>query len=179
MRIDSNNGGGLSITNAVFQVVGNVFSSNGPLGGGSPPSPVGGILISAPGNAANRLDFNTITGNHAQAGNGPGLQCTAGSLAVRNNIIYGNNDNLAAQFGGNCQPTYSDLGFTTVDTNNNVHVDPMFTAGFHLSATSPLLGKADPNTDLTGLAAKDIDGEPRVKRPGMSADIGADQYTPP
>ncbi len=177
-RIDSNNGGGLSITNAVFQIVGNVFSNNGPPGAPDPQSPVGGVSLSAPGNPANRLDFNTIAGNHAQAG-GPGLQCTAGNLAVRNNIIYNNNDNTMPQFGGNCQPMYSDLGFPTTDINNNTHVDPMFGTSFHLSASSPLLGKADPNSDLTGIASQDIDGEPRVKRSGMGADIGADQYYPP
>jgi hypothetical protein len=143
-----------------------------------PPSPVGGISISAPANPANRLDFNTIAGNHAQPGNGPGLQCTAGSLAVRNNIIYNNNDNLAAQFGGNCQPTYSALGFVTTDANNNTHGDPMFGAAFHLTANSPLVGKADPNSDLSGIAAKDIDGEKRIKRSGAGADIGADQFYP-
>lgn len=178
-RIDSNNGGGLSITNAVFQIVGNVFSNNGPPGTPDPPSPVGGISISTAGNSANRLDFNTITGNHAQAGNGPGLQCTAGGLVVRNNIIYSNNDNLVAQFGGNCQPAYSDIGFITIDMNNNTHADPMFGTGFHLTASSALLGKADPNSDLTGIASKDIDGEPRVERAGAGADIGADQYYPP
>lgn len=180
-RIDSNNGGGLSITNAVFQIVGNVFSNNGPPGTAAmpdPPSPVGGISITAPANSANRLDFNTITGNHAQAGNGPGLQCTAGGLNVRNNIIYGNNDNLASQFGGNCQPVYSDLGFITIDTNNNTHADPMFGTAFHLTANSALLGKADPSSDLTGIAAKDIDGEKRIKRSGAGADIGADQFSP-
>jgi len=177
--IDSNNGGGLSITNAVFQIVGNVFSNNGPPGTPDPPSTIGGIFIMTTGNLANRLDFNTITGNHAQAGLVPGLQCTAGSLAVRNNIIYGNNDNLTVQFGGNCQPMYSDLGFVTTDVNNNMHVDPMFATGFHLSASSPVLGKADPNSDLSGIASKDIDGEPRLKRSGAGADIGADQYYPP
>lgn len=180
-RIESNNGGGLGINGAVFQIVGNVFSNNGPpgmVGMPDPPSPVGGISISTPGDISNRLDFNTITGNHAQAGIGPGLQCTAGSLAVRNNIIYSNNDNLVAQLGGNCQPMYSDLGFETTDVNNNMHADPMLGTGFHLNAGSSLLGKADPNSDLSGMASKDIDGEPRVKRSGMGADIGADQYYP-
>lgn len=178
-RIDSNNGGGLSITNAVFQIIGNVFSNNGPPGTPNPPSPIGGVFIMTTGNPANRLDFNTITGNHAQAGIGPGLQCTASSLAVRNNIIYNNNDNAVVQFLGNCQPMYSDLGFTTVDINNNTHADPMFGTDFHLTASSSLLGKADPNSDLTGIASKDVDGEPRIKRSGAGADIGADQYYPP
>jgi hypothetical protein len=177
-HIDSNNGGGLSITNAVIQIVGNVFSNNGPPGTPDPPSTIGGIFIMTTGNPANRLDFNTITGNHAQIGNGPGLQCTAGNLAVRNNIIYGNNDNAVVQFLGNCQPMYSDLGFTTIDNNNNTHADPMFGTAFQLTASSPLLGKADPNADLGGIASKDINGDPRVKRSGMGADIGADQYYP-
>jgi hypothetical protein len=54
----------------------------------------------------------------------------------------------------------------------------MFGTAFQLTANSPLLGKADPNADLGGIALKDINGEPRVKRPGMGADIGADQYYP-
>jgi hypothetical protein len=176
-RIDGNNGGGLAINGAVFQIVGNVFSNNGPPGTPDPPSTIGGISIMTTGNPANRLDFNTITGNHTQTGFTPGLLC-AGGLTVRNNIIYGNNDNLVPQYGGNCQPAYSDLGFVTVDTNNNMHADPMFGTGFHLGATSSVLGKADPDSDLSGMALKDIDGQPRVKRSGMGADIGADQYYP-
>jgi hypothetical protein len=177
-KIDSNNGGGLSIMNSVFQIVGNVFSNNG-LIAAPPPSPVGGISITTTGDATNRLDFNTIIGNHAQTGIGPGLQCTAGGLLVRNNIIWNNNENLVAQFLGNCQPTYSDLGFLTVDMFNNTHADPGFGTAPHLSSTSALLGKADPASDLTGIASRDVDGEPRVKRTGMGADIGADQYYPP
>jgi hypothetical protein len=41
----------------------------------------------------------------------------------------------------------------------------------HLLPTSPIRRMADSGADLSGLAARDIDGDPRVSR----ADLGADQ----
>jgi hypothetical protein len=53
--------------------------------------------------------------------------------------------------------------------------DPLFanttTGDLHIAAASPARDAADPASDLTGIASRDIDDEPRTS----PADIGADQ----
>jgi hypothetical protein len=53
--------------------------------------------------------------------------------------------------------------------------DPRFAnpsqGDLHLLPMSPAIGAADPASDLTGIAARDLDGDIRTK----PADIGADQ----
>jgi hypothetical protein len=175
-RIVSNLGGGVVIINGKFVIVGNVFSANG-----DSASPDGGITILTGLDPMNRLEFNSLSGNHAQGGgNGPGVQCTAGAgFIVRNNIIWNNNDNVGPQIGGNCKHAYSDIGATGVtspsDGGNNMSIDPMFTSDLHVLPTSIVLQKADLSTILDGIGARDIDGEPRV----APADLGADQLPRP
>ena len=182
--ITNNIGGGISIGNGDFTIIGNMVSKNGEerQGGSNPGSPFGGITIVASG-TGNRFEFNTIVQNKAQQDIVPGVQCTNAGFHLVNNIIW---DNMSAsgtpptevpQTGGNCVSFYSDIK-NGPDTNNNLHVDPMFETDFRLKSTSPLLGKADPGADLSGIASKDINGDARVKRSGMGADIGADQYKP-
>jgi hypothetical protein len=99
-------------------------------------------------------------------------------LTLSNNII---SDNVVSggghQVGGSamCSFTYSDIGPDTVSGTGNTMAPPLFvnpSAGdYHLMANSPCVDAADPNADLTGVAAKDIDGETRTK----PADIGADE----
>jgi hypothetical protein len=48
------------------------------------------------------------------------------------------------------------------------------TGDLHISATSPARGAADPASDLTGIAARDIDGDARTS----PADLGADEVAP-
>jgi hypothetical protein len=182
-RITSNSGGGLSVMNSPIVIVSNIFFDNGSPGdvGNPNPSAIGGMNLSPQSSAGNLLEFNTIVGNRAQiGGNGPGIHCVLSNFTARNNILWMNNANTTAQTGGNCIHSYSDLGFVTVDLNNNIHIDPVLTADQHLAGagTNPMLGKADPATDLGGLAGSDIDGQPRAVRSGMGADIGADQYLP-
>jgi len=54
-------------------------------------------------------------------------------------------------------------------------MDPKFTdpatGDLHIQAGSPASGASDPDSDLTGIAAHDIDGDPRTR----PADIGADE----
>src|SRR3954452_22719253 len=118
--------------------------------------------LSLQASAANLLEFNTIVGNRAQiAGNAPGIACVLSNFTARNNIVWLNNDNTTSQVGGNCVHSYSDLGFATIDINNNSHVDPILGADQHLLGTgiSPTIARADPATDLHGPAATDIDGQ--------------------
>jgi hypothetical protein len=188
-RIDSNQGGGLKITDAQFTIVGNVFVNNG-----DTMSQVGGIAISTSA-TGNRLEFNSISRNNAQQtapviGAPGGISCTADSgFTAKDNIIWNNNSYFAANQGiqiqGACLYTYSDIGPNGISTgptdpNHNQNNDPKFkneVSDLHLMPTSPLqaLQQSDPGASLTGAAAKDIDGEPRV----APADIGADQYYPP
>jgi hypothetical protein len=182
-RIESNNGGGLAVMNSTVVIVSNVFFNNGSPGdvGNPNPSAIGGMNLSLQAGAGNLVEFNTIVGNRAQiAGNAPGIHCVLSNFTARNNIVWLNNDNTTLQVGGNCVHSYSDLGFATVDINNNTHVDPMLGSDQHLlgAGTSPMIGKADPATDLHGPAAADIDGQARLVRTGLGADIGADQYYP-
>ncbi|HEY0192083.1 MAG TPA: hypothetical protein VGC42_13275, partial [Kofleriaceae bacterium] len=88
------------------------------------------------------------------------------------NVIYGNND---PQVGGG-PFAYCDIGPTAVaggaDGGNNIASAPMFkdpASDFQPTQGSPVKGKADPNADLTGIAAKDINGVART----APADLGA------
>ena len=159
-------------------IVGNVFLNNGEAN-----SPNGGVFINTASDPMNRIDFNSIAGNLALAGgNAPGIHCNAGAGCIsRNNIIWGNNVNAGPQVGGSYKHAYSDIGLMSVgatnDAGNNLSVDPMFNSASdpHLMLGSMVRQKADPSADLGGIAAKDIDGEPRI----APADIGADQLPRP
>jgi len=181
-HIEGNNGGGLMVTSSTVVIVSNVFSGNGSVGNVANPNPsaVGGMNLQLSAGSGNLLEFNTIVGNHASiGGNGPGIQCVLSAFTARNNILWMNNDNATTQIGGNCIHAYSEVAAVINDANNNTHVDPMLGSDFHLlGPTNPMMGKADPATDLGGPAATDIDGQARVARTGMGADIGADQYYP-
>lgn len=181
-HIEGNNGGGVAVTSSTIVIVSNIFSGNGSIGNVSNPNPsaVGGMNLQLSASSGNLLEFNTIVGNHASiGGNGPGIQCVLSGFTARNNILWMNNDNATVQIGGNCIHAYSEVAGVAVDMNNNTHVDPMLGSDFHLLGSSnPMMGKADPATDLGGPAATDIDGQARVARTAMGADIGADQYYP-
>jgi len=175
-RLLMNRGGGINVFTGTFVIVGNVFLSNG-----DPNSPNGAILINTAPDMADRVEFNSISGNHAMLGaNEPGVRCTAGPGSIaRNNIIWGNNDNNGPQIGGSCKHAYSDIGMMSVsginDGGNNLSIDPMFTSmsDLHLMPGSIVLKKADPNATLDGRAAEDIDGNQRI----APADLGAYQLS--
>jgi hypothetical protein len=169
----SGNGGGISVMNGTFVIVGNVFYLNGTGG-----ALLGGVVISAPANAPNRLEFNSFNQNATANGVAPAIQCTvAGMFTARNNIMSDNGTlTNMNQTGGNCVHAYSIARPGTVPPGTgNSNMDPLFvnmtTGDLHLRAGSPALGAADPNTVLTGLAERDIDGDVRT----APADIGADE----
>jgi hypothetical protein len=177
-----NRGGGIYISNGTFDIVSNIVINNGNAGGST-----GGINIFT-SQSANKFEFNLIIGNLAQQGVGAGVQCIATvDFTGRNNIIWNNDNgtqNSTRQIGGSCPYAYSDIGPTDIpgvndpgNTMHNINVDPMFVdemADLHLTASSPVRGNGDPASDLSGIAAKDFDGELRV----LPLDIGADQYYP-
>jgi hypothetical protein len=170
--ISNNQGGGISIAGGTFDIVGNMFYSNG-----DDNTPIGGISITAPQNAANRLEFNSFSRNQAQDGLGTAVQCVAGTFTARNNIMSQNGTlSNPEQVGGTCKHAYSvTLPGTVPAGTNNSASDPGFVdaarGDLHIQAASPARRAADPSSDLTGIASQDIDGDARL----APADIGADQ----
>ena len=170
--ISENQGGGISMMNGTFGIVGNVFFANGTQTG-----TLGGISISTTQNVPNRLEFNSFNSNQTQLGIGSAIHCIAGSFTARNNIMSGNGTlTNMEQVGGTCAHTYSIVRPGMLPSGvGNSSADPLFvnttTGDLHLSPGSPALGAADPNSDLTGPAERDIDGGVRTS----PADIGADE----
>ena len=169
--ISSNTGGGIFVMNGTFAIVGNVFFVNGTSTGN-----IGAISISTTQSSVNRLDFNSFNQNQTQPGAGAAIQCLAGTFTARNNIMSDNGTlTNMQQVGGTCGHAYSiSRPGTLPPGTGNSSSDPMFvnttTGDLHIQAASPARGAADPASDLTGLAARDIDGDTR----GTPADIGAD-----
>jgi hypothetical protein len=171
--ITNNQGGGVSVLGGTFAIVGNVFYNNGGIN-----TSIGGIAISTPQNPANRLEFNSFSRNQIQDGQGAAVQCAAGATFTARNNIMSDNGTLTnmEQVGGTCKHTYSIVRPGTVPTGmNNTPSDPAFVdpakGDLHIQPTSPARHAADPTSDLTGIASRDIDGDARV----APADIGADQ----
>lgn len=171
--IANNNAGGMQLTAGTFAIVGNIFVNNG-----TGTSNIGGLSISTLLNVANRLELNTFAKNATTDGLPSALNCVAGTGFTARNNIMSNNGTLTQmeQVGGTCLYTYSIIrpGTLPPGTGNSA-ADPLFVNAsmndLHLQPTSPARRAADPATDLTGLAARDIDGQARV----APADIGADQ----
>jgi hypothetical protein len=170
--ISGNLVGGLTISNSRFVVVGNAFFNNG-----SSASTVGGVSIQTTQSAANRLEFNSFNKNLTQDGVGSAIQCIAGTFTARNNIMSGNGTlTNMEQTGGSCMHAYSiALPGSLPSGGTNVAQDPQFrntvTGDLHIKPGSPAIRAAAPDSDLTGVASRDIDGDPRVS----PADLGADQ----
>lgn len=170
-----NTGGGISEMNGTFVIVGNAFFGNGGIS-----SSVGGVAITTASSSANRLEFNSFASNTTQATIGPAIHCVIGSFVARNNIMSDNGTlALPDQFGGNCTHAHSIArpGMPLPGATNSAS-DPMFMdaskGDLHITSTSPARRAADPTSDLTGIAAHDIDGTPRMS----PADIGAYQFKP-
>ncbi|HEX3761607.1 MAG TPA: right-handed parallel beta-helix repeat-containing protein [Kofleriaceae bacterium] len=185
--IHDNTGGGIHIAGSTaFHIVSNFVYNNG----SSTKASAAGIIISvdaqAPGAAPNQLDFNSVSGNKT-VDMVKGIQCTSGTpLVATSNLVWSNGAiplTDAEVVGTQCSFMYSDVGPAVISGVTNISMDPGFKdlagGNLHLNSGSPALGKADPTISLGGLAAKDIDGEARVARTGMGADVGADQYYPP
>jgi hypothetical protein len=170
--VSGNVGGGVSVTGGAFVIVGNVFFANG-----SSTSVAGGVGIQTSQAAMNRLELNSFNKNQTQDGVGSAVQCTAGTFTARNNIMSGNGTlTNMEQIGGTCAHTYSIVRPGTLPSGTgNIAGDPLFknttTGDLHIQPGSPAAGAADPSSDLTGIAAQDIDGDARTK----PADLGADE----
>lgn len=180
-----NRGGGIAVNSGTFVIIGNVFLNNGTFNAADGSgSATGGVGISTTVNAANRLAFNTVSRNLIQSGiKSGGIDCNAGTNIIGYyNIVWDNNPMPAMdQVSGGCKHMYSDVGPTVLassnDAGNTLNLNPQLAneqSDPHLKAASPARGYAN-NADLSGYAAKDIDGDART----APADLGADQYHGP
>lgn len=175
-RIHDNSGGGIQISSQgmplSFQVIGNFFYNNGTDAG-----TIGGISVSTPSGSENRLEFNSFHRNKAQDLTGGAIHCIAGAFIARNNILFANTTGSSTlQTSGGCMHAYSIVSPGDVPTgDSNFAADPKFvslsTVDLRIASDSPAIGKADPNSDLTGEALIDLNGDTR-KQP---AEIGADE----
>ncbi len=178
--LEGNTNGGLQLVDAAFQIVGNVFFHNG-----SPTSNIGGIELSSPSSTGtNRLDFNSIAENNTFVAVA-GIQCTALLTASDDIVAFNTAANVGSGFqtqassDEGCTYTYT-ITFpnspTTPPGATNIVADPLFVdplhGNLHVETASQALEHADPAASLTGIAADDPDGVPRV----APADIGAFQH---
>jgi hypothetical protein len=170
-RVTASVGGGVSLIQAGFDITNSIIDGNGALG------TFGGIVISAPQPAPQRIAFNTIAGNETDAGTAPaGIDCVGISPMdpFHSNIITDNAGGPGgAQVSGqpNCTYAYSLINPDFEGTGNLVG-DPMFGADYRIGAESDAIDVAAENSGIT----VDIDGE---DRPATTADVGADEYHPP
>lgn len=155
----------------VFTIIGNMIEGNG-----ADSSQIGGVLIDASANASSLVEFNTFSGNLAQSGVAHHLQCDILGFTAKNNIFNSGILASSSLIGGSCGHDYSIVSAGTVPPGiGNLHIDPMFvdtaTGDLHIRPGSPAHRAADPASDLSGFAGRDIDGDMRI----APADIGADQ----
>jgi len=176
-KIESNNGGGIYVTNGIVDLVGNVFFGNGNM---MTVAGFGGLRLDTV-SANSRVAFNTFASNLTKAFP-PAIRCSSLDLTLSNNVAA---DNVQAGAGSAqvddvnlCTYTYT-LVFPGPVPNGatNMGGDPMFTDLVHgdlhiVNDQSPAWSAADPNADLSGLAADDPDGHARVR----PADVGAFQH---
>ncbi len=173
--IAGNAGGGVQIDGSVttLELVGNLFIENG-----SDANTSGALRISASQAAVKRVELNSFHGNRTLNG-GAANHCEIGQIAARNNIVSGTQASpQQPQLGGSC--THASSIFYLLPDGippgpGNTYADPRFVnptgRDLHLQPDSPARRAADPTSDLTGLAERDLDGDLRTH----PADIGADE----
>ncbi len=144
----------------------------------------GGFYLN--GASVNATIFNsTFSGNSAVLGLGGGICAVDSAVAtLTNTIMWGNKavSSVTDEISGTAvTASYSDIGQTGYEGNNNLNVDPMFvsatsytlapiTSGdYHLEVDSPVV---DMGT-ATGAPDDDIDGDFRYS--GAGYDMGSDE----
>jgi hypothetical protein len=114
----------------------------------------------------------TIVNNHSYGINKASTEID--SLAIRNCILWNNNDDLY-----DCTATYSCIeDGDGCGQNGNICTDPLFVNAdandFHLTIVSPCIDVGDDSVVSGG--DKDIDGDDRIMQ--ASVDMGADEVPP-
>jgi hypothetical protein len=167
--VSGNRGGGISISNATFDLTNNFIVANGsPLLNGST---VGGVVLQGP-SGQSRFEFNTVAFNSARAGtlSSAGVACSVPNLVAPGNIVTSNSEGLAfpAQTKGEC--TYGTSFIAPGSEANTLKfksiTDPL---DLHLTAESPTSVR-DAGGACTGT---DVDGDLRPQ--GAACDLGADE----
>jgi hypothetical protein len=163
--ISDNLGGGVTVNMpATFEIVGNLFIDNG-----TGNAPLGAVAIATIPTPSNRLEFNSFYKNASQDGVGAAIRCVAGAFTARNNIMYANGSATNhEQISGTCAHTYSLVQPGTLPPGmGNQAADPLFEGAaaddLHVRPGSPAIHAADPASDLTGVAARDLDGNIRMR----------------
>lgn len=168
--IVGNLGGGVFVDGtARFSIVGNTFFANGGLF-----TLTGAARITASQDPFNKLEFNTFYKNQMADGHAA-LECNVNLLTASNNILFSNGTlTTMEQVKGSCTHSYSIIQPGTLPPGTgNFATDPLFknirTGDLHVLSGSPAIGRADPNADLSGLAAQDLDGINRIRPATLGA----------
>jgi hypothetical protein len=167
----SHNKGGVE-TKGPFTIENNFVVKNG-----AADKNFGGVKFAA--SAVGSFVNNTVAENMSKASNPDEaiIRCDD-TIQIYNNIVWGNTlaDTKAKQLDPDCQPFHCDVeDLAGTLTNGNIKQDPQLKGGtgpgadpWHLKATSPCNGKADP----ANAPKVDYDGQARSS---TAPDIGADE----
>ena len=169
--LSGNQGGGISVTgNTTFDITNNFIFRNGDQDNGA----FGGVNLGVAVAAGSRLEFNTIVDNRAAAGatRAGGTICDIAGFVAANNLIArntvaGNANAVNSQTLGVCSyPTskiQSDLAGLLFEESETSPFD------YHVQAGSSVIDQA--TTSSAVLVDVDGDGRPA----GAQKDIGADE----
>lgn len=168
--IASNAGGGISISNATFDITNNFIYRNG----NQSTSSVGGLSVRPMGQS--RLQNNTIVDNQSDAGTASagGVFCDVPGFVSAGNIVFRNAGGPTAnvQTFGSC--TYGNsfvmAGTSPVDEALSFARSNIQPFDYHLTAASPSTVR-DAGGACTGV---DVDGDSRPQ--GGACDLGADEH---
>ena len=157
---ESGTGGGVLIQGGSPRLVNCVIACNSAaLGAAVYSDAVAPVLLNC------TVVSNTSTGGAAVVAN-------SGTVQIRNSILW--NPNCQQESSGTgISACYSDIqNFTTSGTTTNIAADPILTADYHLSPSSPCIHHGNPAL----ASGMDMDGDPRS---ADHCDIGADEYGVP
>ncbi len=169
--ISGNIGGGISVSNATFDITNNFIYRNG----NSTGTTIGGVNFAVAAAASNRFEFNTVVDNEIATSttSSGGVLCDITGFAASNNIIARNfvnrvsaaaNANTLGQCTHPSSKVVADLGelkFLAPDM-------PPF--NYHLAVGSSAIDQATTASPVV----IDADGDPRPQ--GAQKDLGADEY---
>lgn len=144
------------------------FINSAIIGNGNISGGFGGLFFN--GAVTARVEHSTVAGNiSSNAMNAAGITCGAAVETITSSIIWGNTGVIAIDPA--CAINYSVVDPTYAGGTGNVRMDPLFAAAgdFHIQATSPARGCADPASAI----AVDRDNQPRPQ--GGASDCGADE----